>query len=66
MGIKSRTFDVGSSAVPGAQKDYAVRLTAGEKKKLEEKIRAAKSLEEIARLEKMLREGSLGDDDVEM
>lgn len=63
MGIKSRTFDVGSSTT---QKDYAVRLSADEKKNLEEKIKAAKSLEEIARLEKMLREGTLGDNDVEM
>ncbi len=56
MGVKSRTFGLGEPANIG-RKDYAVRLTADERKTLEEKIRAAKSLEEVARLEKDLREG---------
>jgi len=60
MGIKSRTFELGESAGSG-NKEYAVRLTAAEKKKIEDRIRAAKSLEEIARLEKALREGPSGD-----
>lgn len=59
MGIKSRTFDVGETEGVG-KKEYAVRLTADEKKIIEEKIRAAKSLEEVARLEKELREGPIG------
>jgi len=56
MGVKSRTFDLGEPVNLG-RKDYAVRLTADERKTLEEKIRAAKSLEEVARLEKDLRDG---------
>jgi U2 small nuclear ribonucleoprotein A' len=60
MGIKSRTFDLGE-ATGAAKKEYAVRLTAAEKKKIEEKIKAAKSLEEVARLERELREGPSGD-----
>lgn len=56
MGIKSRTFDIGEASGVG-QKEYAVRLTEAEKKKIGEKIRAAKSLEEVARLERELREG---------
>lgn len=63
MGIKSRTFDVSG---PGAgQKDYAVRLTAEEKKSIEENIKAAKSLDEIARLEKKLRDGMGGGEPME-
>lgn len=60
MGVKSRTFDVGEP-LGGGKKEYAVRLTAEEKKVIEEKIKAAKSLEEVARLEKELREGPIGD-----
>lgn len=60
MGIKSRTFDLDESSI-GGKKEYAVRLTEVEKKTIEEKIRAAKSLEEIARLERELREGPTGD-----
>ena len=59
MGIKSRTFEVGDTAV--GQKEYAMRLTEAEKKKIEEKIRAAKSLDEVARLERELREGPSAD-----
>lgn len=75
MGIKSRTFDLpgASTAAPnGVQsvgKDYRVRLTEKEKKRLENMIRNAKSLQEITRLEKEINEGKIpsggGDDDME-
>lgn len=64
MGIKSRTFDVPSAgaatngAVPG-DKSYRVKLTEKEKKRVEHLIRNAKSLQEIARLEKELNEGRI-------
>lgn len=79
MGIKSRTFDVPSSASSingpsaGGQADkvYRVKLTEKEKKRVEHLIKNAKSLQEIARLEKELNEGRVpggeggggGDDD---
>jgi len=59
MGIKSRTFDVPSmngAAAPSA-KAYRVKLTDKERKKVEELIRNAKSLQDIIRLEKELNEG---------
>lgn len=71
MGIKSRTFDVPSStsalvatngAGPGAgpgEKQYRVKLTDKEKRRVEDMIRNAKSLQEIARLEKDLNEGRI-------
>lgn len=59
MGVKSRTFDVGEPLA--GRKEYAVRLTAEEKKNIEARIRSAKSLEEVARLERELREGPVGD-----
>ncbi|KAH8808867.1 leucine-rich repeat-domain-containing protein [Xylogone sp. PMI_703] len=72
MGIKSRTFDVpsssnGASTVSG--KNYRVKLTDKERKKVEELIRNAKSLQEIIKLEKELNEGripaaAMGGDDV--
>ncbi|KAL8844714.1 MAG: hypothetical protein Q9176_000814 [Flavoplaca citrina] len=75
MGIKSRTFDLpgASTAAPnGVQsvgKDYRVKLTEKEKKRLENMIRNAKSLQEITRLEKEINEGKIpsgaGDDDME-
>ena len=58
MGIKSRTFDL-SSSTSSREKDFSTRLTDEEKKILESRIRAAKSLEEVARLEKELRDGML-------
>ena len=62
MGIKSRTFDVpsGNSALSSstsASKNYRVKLTDKERKKVEELIRNAKSLQDIIRLEKELNEG---------
>lgn len=61
MGIKSRTFDVPSttdSALNGG-KQYRVKLTEREKKRVEEMIRNAKSLQEITKLEKELNEGRI-------
>lgn len=60
MGIKSRTFDVPSVA-SGLEsgKAYRVKLTPEEKKRVEELIRNAKSLQEITRLEKELNEGRI-------
>ncbi|KAL8807914.1 MAG: hypothetical protein Q9182_000380 [Xanthomendoza sp. 2 TL-2023] len=65
MGIKSRTFDIpGASAtvsngVQPSDKNYRVRLTEKEKKRVEALIRNAKSLQEITRLEKELNEGRI-------
>lgn len=60
MGIKSRTFDTGSTtaAINGAQgKSYRVKLSERERKAVEKLIREAKSLQDIIRLEKDLSEG---------
>jgi len=74
MGIKSKTFDIPSSngiAVGSTSKNYRVKLTDKERKKVEEMIRNAKSLKEIIRLEKELNEGRVpagaqaADDEVE-
>ena len=73
MGIKSRTFDIPSSASApiNGMKSYRVKLTDKEKKRVEELIRNAKSLQEISRLEKELNEGRIpgramgGGDDME-
>lgn len=73
MGIKSRTFEPGSVAangrVPG-DKSMRLKLTDVERKRVEKMIREAKSLQEIARLEKELNEGRipggvLGGDEME-
>lgn len=72
MGIKSRTFDVPSAngAAAASNKNYRVKLTDKERKKVEELIRNAKSLQDIIRLEKELNEGRVpvgaqGADDME-
>lgn len=59
MGIKSRTFDVPSvnGTAAASNKNYRVKLTDKERKKVEELIRNAKSLQDIIRLEKELNEG---------
>ena len=61
MGIKSRTFDTGSTAaaINGANggKNYRVKLSERERKAVEKLIREAKSLQDIIRLEKDLSEG---------
>lgn len=73
MGVKSRTFEIpsanGSSSASTA-KNYRVKLTDKERKKVETMIRNAKSLEDIIRLEKELNEGRVpagaqGDDAME-
>lgn len=56
MGVKSKTFDV-SEPLNGGRKEYAVRLTTEERKNIEARIKSAKSLDEVARLERELREG---------
>lgn len=63
MGTKSRTFEVGAvntngRAVP-ADKSMRVKMTETEKKRVEKMIREAKSLQEIARLEKELNDGRI-------
>ena len=65
MGVKSRTFDLPTASSNGDSpamtsfggKQYRVRMTEEEKKRVEMMIRNAKSLQEIARLEKELAEG---------
>jgi U2 small nuclear ribonucleoprotein A' len=60
MGVKSKTFDIpsanGATSAP-ASKNYRVKLTVKERKKVEELIKNAKSLQDIIRLEKELNEG---------
>lgn len=60
MGVKSKTFDVPSAngtASASGSKNYRVKLTDKERKKVEELIKNAKSLQDIIRLEKELNEG---------
>ncbi|KAH8705447.1 small nuclear ribonucleoprotein U2, A [Talaromyces proteolyticus] len=63
IGVKSRTFDVPSTGAGDAtgrsagDKAIRVKLTENERKRVEKMIREAKSLQEIARLEKELNEG---------
>jgi len=57
-GIKTRTFDLGPST-SSRDKEFSTRLTDDERQTLEARIRAARSLEEVARLEKELRDGML-------
>ncbi|KAI4191328.1 MAG: hypothetical protein LQ346_004778 [Caloplaca aetnensis] len=75
MGVKSRTFDIPGASLsstnglqPG-DKNYRVKLTEKEKKRVEGLIRNAKSLQEITRLEKELNEGRIpgggGDEEME-
>ncbi len=73
MGVKSRTFDIPASSIANGtasagDKSYRVKLTDKEKKRVEALIRSAKSLQEIARLEKELNEGKIpvgGGDEME-
>lgn len=74
MGVKSKTFDIPSNAngstSTSASKTMRVKLTDKERKKVEELIRNAKSLQDIIRLEKELNEGRVplaaqGDDAME-
>lgn len=60
MGVKSRTFDTPSAngiVAASTSKNYRVKLTDIERKKVEQLIRNAKSLQDIQRLEKELNEG---------
>jgi U2 small nuclear ribonucleoprotein A' len=62
MGTKSNTFDVSATNGPsGATTSRIARLklTDKERKKLQDMIKKASSLEEIIRLEKALNEGRL-------
>ncbi|RYP16851.1 hypothetical protein DL765_004872 [Monosporascus sp. GIB2] len=61
MGIKSKTFDasLSSSSSGVATKMSRMKLTDKEKKRLQDMIKKATSLDEITRLETMLREGRL-------
>jgi len=73
MGLKSKTFDVPSAngATPSSSsKNYRVKLTDKERRKVEDLIKNAKSLQDIIRLEKELNEGRVpaaaqGADDME-
>lgn len=60
MGQKSRTFDTALSTTGNGTadgKNYRVKLTPQERKRVEEMIRNAKSLQDIIKLEKELNEG---------
>jgi len=59
MGVKSRTFDTTANGAASAStsKSMRVQLTDTERKKVQELIKKAKTLEDIIRLEKMLNEG---------
>ncbi|KAI1386108.1 L domain-like protein [Hypoxylon trugodes] len=66
MGIKSKTFDstlasngAGSTGVGLPTRMSRIKLTDKEKKRLQEMIKNATSLEEITRLDTMLREGRI-------
>lgn len=63
MGTKSKTFDVGAASTDAraapTEKSMRVKLTETEKKRVEKMIREAKSLQEIARLEKELSDGRI-------
>ncbi|KAL1839799.1 hypothetical protein VTJ49DRAFT_1173 [Mycothermus thermophilus] len=64
MGIKTKTFDAGAAPTNGgagqpSSKLSRLKLTDKERKKLQEMIKKADSLEEIIRLEKALNEGRL-------
>ncbi|KAK3985116.1 leucine-rich repeat-domain-containing protein [Cladorrhinum sp. PSN332] len=73
MGAKSKTFDVGAAG--GGEKETnklsRLKLTEKERRKLQEMIRKADSMDEIVKLEKALKEGrlppgfSVGDDEME-
>lgn len=62
IGTKSRTFDASTTAATDrapADKAIRVKLTDAERKRVEDMIRNAKSLQEITRLEKELNEGRI-------
>lgn len=61
MGVKSRTFEVPSAANgrPLTEKKMRIKLTDAEKKRVQEMIRNAKSMQEISRIERDLNEGRI-------
>lgn len=63
MNIKSRTFDVPTTAINGTaqagDKNYRVQLTPEERKRVQERILKAKTLKEIELLERELNEGRI-------
>lgn len=69
IGVKSRTFDIpsnirnlNSSDLSSADKAFRVKLTDKERKRVKLMIQNAKSLQEIATLEKELNEGKIPGD----
>jgi U2 small nuclear ribonucleoprotein A' len=59
MGKKSKTFDVSANGSAQTSKLSRIKLTDDEKKRLQDKIKKATSLQEIIALEKELNEGRL-------
>lgn len=65
MNVKSKTFDTPASLESGGatagltMRMSRIKLTDKEKKRLQDMIKRATSLDEITRLETMLREGRL-------
>ena len=61
-GVKSKTFDVSGADVngrAGTQKGMRTQLTASEKQRVQDLIKNARSLAEIAKIEKDLAEGRI-------
>ena len=61
-GVKSKNFDVSGAGVngrAGAQKGMRTQLTASEKQRVQDLIKNARSLAEIAKIEKDLAEGRI-------
>lgn len=61
-GVKSKTFDVSGAGVNGrggAAKGMRTQMTASEKQRVQELIKNARSLAEIAKIEKDLAEGRI-------
>ena len=59
MGIRTKTFEVSSNGTAASSKLSRIKLTDAEKKRLQERIKKATSLQEIIALEKELNEGRL-------
>ncbi|CAM1511205.1 Fc.00g087180.m01.CDS01 [Cosmosporella sp. VM-42] len=59
MGIRTKTFEVSSNGTASSSKLSRIKLTDAEKKRLQERIKKATSLQEIIALEKELNEGRL-------
>lgn len=59
MGTKTKTFDIAANGSASSSKLSRIKLTDAEKKRLQERIKKATSLQEIIALEKELNEGRL-------